>query len=272
MAPPGFTLSTGFSTLRESVARQYRAYADKDRLRVICLDDSNRCPAYLSGFLAGGEVPLSLSYVLSHSHRNEEAVAPITVGINGQDVEELDSEEVDTVVSIQRRWRQILKMREHHRKLMATPTGQLHKQLSVLCQERFATSTGSASISPEERARIRKLVLIDGMDIMGDLGTISTSIRQLKEEWKKRIDDPLVAAEDIEELDNLHGQIGSVEAKLKDVAETWSLKGLTACIASVASETLNQRVRQAQRQIVAARREIEVIRGHIQSVGVHEIS
>lgn len=248
------------------VARQYLAYNGK--LLVISLDDSYDCPAYLFAFLAEGERPLRLSFVIDRARPQGAPV--VIVGKDEPDLEELDREVVDIVVKIQQRWRQILKRQEHHRKLMATTTGPLLVQLIELCHERFTKSSDSASVSPEERARIRKLVLVDGIEIISDLAIISTSLRQLKEEWKVRIDDPLVAAEDIEELDNLHGQIGAMEAKLNDAAETWSLKGLAASIRSTPSKTLNQQARQAQRQIVAARQEIEVIRDHIQNVGSHE--
>lgn len=211
---------------------------------------------------------MKLSFVLNRARPDGEPA--VTVANDEQGLEELDSEEVDIVVSIQRRWRRILKVHEHHRKLMATTTGQLLVQLIALCHERFANPSDSAPVSPEERVRIRKLVLVDGIDIIADLATISTSLRQLKDEWKVRIDDPLVAAEDIEELDNLHGQIGAMEAKLNDAAETWSLKGLAVAVGGVSSKTLHQQARQAQRQVVAARQEIEVIRGQIQSVGSHE--
>lgn len=286
MAPPGFTLSNELSTLRQSVIRQYREYHEKDRLLVICLDNSPVCPAHLTAFIGPGERPVVVSYVLNCGRRKGKPAASTAVETDGPDLEELTSEEVEAIVCMQRRWRRILKTHDHRRKLMATTAGQLHHQLAALCHERFTNSPGSvwispagitnypdsASIPPEDRARIRKLVLIDGIDIMANLTTISISIRQLKEEWKVRIDDPLVAAEDIEELDNLHGQIGSIEAKLHDVSETWSLKGLAASIDRASSKTLSQQARQAQRQIVTARQEIEVIRSHIRNVGSRETS
>lgn len=272
MAPPGFMLSNDLSTLRQSVICQYRDYHEKDRLLVICVDNSEVCPAHLSAFMGPGERPVAVSYVVSCARRKGEPAVSTAVETDGPDLEELTSEELEAIVCMQRRWRRILKTHDHRRKLMATTAGQLHHQLAVLCHERFTNYPDSALRSPGVRARVRKLVLIDGIDIMTNLTTISTRIRRLKEEWKAHIDDPLVAAEDIEELDNLHGQIGSIEAKLHDVSETWSLKGLAASIDRASSKTLSQQARQAQRQIVTARQEIEVIRGHIRNVGSRETS
>lgn len=267
MAPPGFTLSTNFTLLRESVVYQFDAYSDKDRLHVISLDDSDNCPFYLRSFLTRGERPVKLSNILRPTGHKRTRTAPILMVKDDRDLEEYSRHEVEIVVKIQRRWRRMIKIYEQNRKLMATTRGQLYLLLRAMCHATFTNVPASAHVSLQEQVRLRKLVLIDGIDIMTDLESILTSLKRLKEEWRLRIDNPLVTAEDIEELDSVHGKLGSIETKLNDVAETWSPNGLSTYITTVSSKILSKKARQAQRHILAAQQDMETIRGQLGAVG-----
>lgn len=266
MAPPGFTLSTNFALFRESVVCQFDAYINKDRLHVISLNDSDDCPFYLRSFLGRGERPVKLSNILKPAGRKK-ATASILMTKDDHDLEDYSPHEVEIIIKMQRRWRRMMKIHEQRRKLMATTRGQLYLLLRAYCHAALTSAPAFVQVPLQEKVRLRKLVLIDGIDIMTDLEVILTSLKRLKEEWRLRIDNPLVTAEDIEELDSVHGKLGSIETKLNEVAETWSPNGLSTYFTTVSSKVLSKKARQAQRHILASQQDMDAIRGQLDAVG-----
>lgn len=189
---------------------------------------------------------------------------PILMAKDDRDLEEYSPHEVEIIIKLQQSWRRMMKIHEQHRRLMATQQGQIYLMLREMCRVAFADAPPS---SLQEKVRLRKLVLIDSIDIMAALGAVLVNLGRLKDEWRLRIDNPLVTAEDIEELDSVHGKLGSIETKLNEVAETWSPNGLSAYITTVSSKVLIKKARQAQRHILGAQQDVEAIRGQLDAVG-----
>ncbi|KAJ5674702.1 uncharacterized protein N7477_004636 [Penicillium maclennaniae] len=264
-APPSFVCSTAISKFRDEVTRQYAGYNDKDKLQVICLDDNNKCPAFLRSFVTTASPQVKLSTLLESSS-GEDKRAQTTLAKDAADADEYTRHELEVIISLQSRWRRVMKILADARCLKRSNKGQIFLQLFALCQQRFNTLPGSARVSAKEKIRIRKLIFTNGVDIISELNSLYTSLRRLKEKWKSCLENPHVTAEEIEELDTVHGHIRPLEVKLEQIAQLWSLKGLSVSIIMVTAKSHGEKAREAQRTIWAVKQEIEVVRSQLEEV------
>jgi hypothetical protein len=255
--------------LKEAVAREYTGYNGKDKLQVVCLDDNVKCPSWLRGFLVTPDRHVKLSTLLESSS-SEDKLGPSTLGKDGSDADEYTRHELEVITSLQRRWRRVMKALADARCLRQSFEGQVFLQLFGLCQQTFNTLPGSARVSAREQIRLRKLLFTDGVDILVGLDTVGTSLRRLKEYWRSCFENPRITAEDIEELDMVHGQIRPMETKLSNVAQTWSLEGLGTSIITVAAKSHDENAGEAQHTIWAVQQEIEVNRCLVDAVAIRQ--
>ncbi|KAJ5127660.1 hypothetical protein N7448_008439 [Penicillium atrosanguineum] len=267
-APPSFVCPTAISKLRDEVIRQYAGYNDKDKLQVICLDDNSKCPAFLREFVTTANPQVKLSTLLESSSA-EDKRAQTTLGKDAADADEYTRHELELIISLQGRWRRVIKILADARYLKRSHEGQTFLQLFALCQQRFNILPGSARVSAKEKIRIRKLIFTDGVNIIVEVDSLYFSLRQLKEYWKSCLENPRITAEEIEGLDTLHGQIGPIEVKLDQIALIWSLKGLSTSIIMVTAKSHGEKAREAQRTIWTVKQEIEVLRSQLEVVSKH---
>lgn len=266
MAPWNFGPPSSLLHLRESVTFQYADYNGKDSLEVICLDDSVSCPSFLRAFVfeLGGHTKLSAILEVA---RIEEKSVPTTLGKDASDADGYTRHELEIITNLQRRWRRVMKVLSDARHLRETVEGRIFTRVFTLCFRRFNTLPSSSHITTKEKIRLRKLLFTDGISIMVDLEAVSANLRRLKEQWKARIEDLSVTAEEIEGLDEIYEQILPIEMKLNDVSQTWSINSLHNTIISVPAQSHIEWAREAQRIIWAAKQEIGVVRGQIEAVG-----
>lgn len=246
--------------------REYVGYNGKDRLQVICLDDNVKCPTFLRRFLATPDGHVQLGTLLESSSAEDKNV-PTTLGKDASDADEYTRNELEVITSLQRRWRRVMKALADARCLRQSTEGQIFLQLFGLCHQRFNSLPGSARVSTREKIRLRKLLFTDGVEILVELDNLGTSLRRLREHWRSRLENPRVTAEEIEDLDMIHGQIRPMETKLSDIALTWSLTGLSTSIVMVAAKSHGEKAQEAQRTIWTVKHEIEVVRSQVDAVG-----
>lgn len=235
---------------------------------MICLDDNNKCPAFLREFVTKERPQVKLSTLLESSSAHDKR-AQTTLGKDAADADEYTGHELEVIISLQGRWRRVMKILADGRCLRRSNKGQIFLQLFALCQQRFNTLPGSARVSAKEKIRIRKLIFTDGVDIIVEVDSLYSSLRRLKENWKSCLESPRVTAEQIEELDTLHGKIQPMEVKLEQIAQVWSLKGLSISIIMITAKSHGEKAREAQRTIWAVKQEIEVLRSQLEVVVKH---
>lgn len=235
---------------------------------MVCLDDNNRPPVFLREFVTSSNPHVKLSTLLESSS-SEEKHAQTTLGKEATNADEYTPRELAVLTSLQRRWRCVMKILADARGLRKSNKGQIFLQLFALCQQRFNTLPGSARVSTKEKIRIRKLLFTDGVEIILQVDGASSSLRRLKENWRSCLENPHVTAEEIEELDLLHGQIRPMESTLQQISQAWSLKGLGTSIIMVTAKSHGEMAREAQRTIWAIKQDIKLIQSQVEAVARH---
>jgi hypothetical protein len=237
-------------------------------LQVICLDDSNKAPVFLREFVTTSNPQMKLSALLEMCS-SEEKHAQATLGKEATNADEYTRRELEVLTSLQRRWRCVIKILADARRLRKCNKGQIFLQLFALCQQRFNTLPGSARVSTKEKVRIRKLLFTEGVEIILQVDGTCSSLRRLKENWRSCLENPHVTAEEIEELDSLHGQIRPMESTLQQISQAWSLKGLGTSIIMVTAKAHGEMAREAQRTIWAVKQDINLIQSQVEAVARH---
>ncbi|KAJ5166413.1 DNA helicase UvrD-like C-terminal [Penicillium canariense] len=265
VAPPGFSTPGSLQKLRDVVLPTYAAYNGKDKLHVITLDDSDKCPPYLRAFVTQADPRLKLSFVLGMAQFEENE--PVTKLANDTfDMDDYSRYEIEIVVKLQSRWRRVKLVLEDNRRMEESLEGQLMHALFSLCSTKFGTLPGSARVPAKEKIRIRKLLFTDGMNIMLDLEALIANLRLVNQQWKIRFDLSFLQTSDIEELDNIKSRMTSIEAKLKELTQFWSLHGLNSVVILVSSKVLSEKAREAHRIILVLKHDLEAIEAEVERI------
>ncbi|KXG50377.1 Tetratricopeptide-like helical [Penicillium griseofulvum] len=263
LIPPGMALELSSSDrFRQSCIREYAAYKQKDELCVIALDDRKSAPLFLRSFTQANAKFAQLSDILKVSQIAEN---PLSMGL-GEDwqVDEYTGYELDMIMNLQRRWRQVMEVLENNRRRTQTREGKLIQHFHEVCTIRMSTQPG-ASWSTRDKIHMRKVIFTDGIKIAMSLEGVLASFRQLKDRWRQQFDSKWSAAK-LEELSVIRGRILPIDGQLEYIVEHWSPKGIEDAMMITPAEELGISSREAQRALWAVQREIEIIQSQVEII------
>ncbi|OQE34898.1 hypothetical protein PENCOP_c015G08976 [Penicillium coprophilum] len=260
LIPPGMALEFSNSErFRQSCIREYTAYNHKDELCVIALDDRKSAPLFLRSFTQSNAKFAQLSDILQASRIAEN---PLSMGL-GEDwqVDEYTGYELDMIMNLQRRWRQVIKVLEKNRRRAQTREWKLTQHFHEMCTIRMGPLS-TATWSIRDRIHMRKVIFTECMKIAMSLDGVLASFRQLKDRWRQQFDSNWSTAK-LEELSVIRGRILPIDGQLEYIVQHWSPKGIEEGMMTVQAEDLGISAREAQRALWAVQREIEIIRSQV---------
>ncbi|EKV12225.1 TPR and ankyrin repeat-containing protein 1 [Penicillium digitatum PHI26] len=263
LIPPGMTLEFSNSDrFRQSCIREYAAYNHKDELCVITLDDRKSAPLFLRSFTQGNAKFAQLSDILQVSRIAEN---PLCMGLEEDwQIDEYTGYELDMIINLQRRWRQVMKVLENNRCREQTREGKLVQHFHEVCTRRMSILP-AASWSTRDRIHMRRVIFTDGVKIAIALDNVLDSFRQLKGRWRQQFDSNWSTAK-LEELSVIRGRILPIDGQLEYITEHWSPKGIEEGMMTVPAQDLGSSAREAQRALWAVQREIEIIRCQVEII------
>lgn len=247
---------------RQSCIREYAAYNHKDELCVITLDDRKSAPLFLRSFTQGNAKFAQLSDILQVSRIAEN---PLCMGLEEDwQIDEYTGYELDMIINLQRRWRQVMKVLENNRCREQTREGKLVQHFHEVCTRRMSILP-AASWSTRDRIHMRRVIFTDGVKIAIALDNVLDSFRQLKGRWRQQFDSNWSTAK-LEELSVIRGRILPIDGQLEYITEHWSPKGIEEGMMTVPAQDLGSSAREAQRALWAVQREIEIIRCQVEII------
>ncbi|OQE05043.1 hypothetical protein PENVUL_c027G05971 [Penicillium vulpinum] len=263
LIPPGMALEFSNSDrFRQSCIREYAAYNHKDELCVIALDDRKSAPLFLRSFTQGNAKFAQLSDILQVSRIAEN---PLSMGLEEDwQVDEYTGYELDMIINLQRRWREVMSILKKNRRRAQTREGKLLQHFHDMCTIRMSVLP-AAAWSTRDKIHMRKVVFTDGMKIAMYLEGVLESFRQLKDRWRQQFNSNWSTAK-LEELSVIRGRILPIDGQLEYIVENWSPKGIEEGMMTIPAEDLGISAREAQRALWAVQREIEIIQSQVEII------
>lgn len=168
---------------------------------------------------------------------------------------QMDSSDwIRNVTKIQQWWRVAIKALTINRARENTPEGRCTRQLIGLCNETF-NSLPAVRWQNNKKNHMRSVVFTDVFSLIITIQAVSSRIRQLRDQWKRKFDaDPTYT--EVEALTALHDKISVMEKVLNEATSAWGLDDIRHSMLVTSTLKFKNAARKVQREIVAVNRDI----------------
>jgi hypothetical protein len=258
-------MSLDFSSpdkFRKSCIAEYASYNQKDELCVVALDDRASAPLFLRSFTQSNAKFVKLSDVFQSSC----AAKNLWSWDSEEDwqISEYSGYELDRINSLQRRWREVMKVIEKRRRGVQTRESQLIQRYHESCTQ-FMEVLPAAAWPAREKIHMRKVIFTDCLKTAMAIEGVLRSYRQLKDRWRQQFDSILSAAK-LEELSEIRGRIMPIDGQLEYISEHWSPKGVQDGMRMSSAEELGSSAREGHRALWSIQREIEILQSQVELI------